>query len=61
MPHKTHVLDGRALLVDSITQLDAADAGAVVVSGRAGPAAGAAVRRVDGLSLRPPRADVLRR
>lgn len=45
MPHKTHVLDGRVRLVDSITQLDA----------------GAAARRVDGLSLRPPRADVLRR
>ncbi len=36
MPHKTHVLDGRVLLVDSITQLEAADAGAVVVSGSHG-------------------------
>jgi hypothetical protein len=36
MPMKTHVLDGRVLLVDSITQLDATDAGAVVVSGSHG-------------------------
>lgn len=36
MPHKTQVLDGRVRLVDSITQLDAADAGAVVVSGSHG-------------------------
>lgn len=36
MPLKTPVLDGRVLLVDSITQLDADDAGAVVVSGSHG-------------------------
>lgn len=51
MPLKTRVLDGRVLLVDSITQLEAADAGAVVVSGSHGGVSAAAYALAQPLSL----------
>lgn len=51
MPIKSRVLDGRVLLVDSITQLDAADAGAVVVSGSHGGVSAAAYALAQPLSL----------